>query len=183
MRFLEVRRHSLTKTGPARESGSLLSAEGVVRARALGERLPFAEYVVTGPDRRHVETAVAMGYAVDETVSWPSGYVAGVVNHHDQWRWDRPFQRYAELLETSTELQAVAHVHLTHWCRALDQIVDGATALVVSSGGSIEPMLVASHPDGDQAEWGTALHHLEGATLTFDGDRCVEVEIQRQPTS
>lgn len=56
-----------------------------------------------------------MGYAVDEMVSWPSGYVAGVVNHHDQWRWEHPFQRYAELLQTSTELQAVAQVHLTHW--------------------------------------------------------------------
>jgi broad specificity phosphatase PhoE len=170
----------LTKKGPARESGSLLSAEGVARARALGDQLPSAEYVLTGPDRRHVETAIAMGYAVDEMVSWPSGYVSGVVNHHDQWQWDKPFQRYAELLQTSIALQAVAQVHLTHWHRALDQIDNGATALVISSGGSIEPMLVASYPNGRHAEWGTALHQLEGATLAFDGDQCVGAQIQRQ---
>lgn len=182
MRFLEVRRHSFTKKGPVRESGSLLSSEGVADARALGESLPSPGYVMTGPDRRHIETAIAMGYAVDEMVSWPSGYVNGVVEHHDQWRWQYPFQRYAELLRTSVELREVAYTHLRHWLRALDQVDDGATALIVSSGGSIEPVLVAAHPDGRHAEWGTALHHLEGATLTFDGDRCILVRIQRQPT-
>lgn len=123
-----------------------------------------------------------MGYAVDEMVSWPSGYVSGVVDHHDQWRWECPFQHYAELLQMSDELHAVAQAHLKHWLRALDQVDDGATALVISSGGSIEPMLVAAFSDGRYAEWGTALHHLEGATLSFDGDECISVQIQRQPT-
>lgn len=39
VRFLEVRRHSLTKKGPAREIGSLLSREGVARAR-IGRSAP-----------------------------------------------------------------------------------------------------------------------------------------------
>lgn len=134
-----MRRHSLTKKGPSRESGSLLSAEGVSRARTLGDLIPHANYVLTGPDRRHVETAIAMGYAVDETVSCPSGYVSGVVEHHDQGRWDRPFERYAGLLRSSTRLREVAQEHLAHWLRALEQVDDGETALVISSGGSIDP--------------------------------------------
>lgn len=150
-------------------------------ARASGDLLPPAGYVLTGPDRRHVETAIAMGYPVDETVLWPSGYVSGVVEHHDQWRWEHPFQRYAELLLSSPELHGVAQTHLNHWLRALDQIDDGATALVISSGGSIEPVLVAALPDCDHAEWGAALHHLEGATLTFVGGKCTAVSIRRQP--
>lgn len=178
-----MRRHSLTKKGTARETGSLLSSEGVVRARALGELLPTPGYVLTGPDRRHVETAIAMGYAVDEMVSWPSGYVTGVVEHHDQWRWDYPFQRYAQLLQTSPKLMEVAQLHLGHWLRALNRIDDGATTLVISSGGSIEPVLVAAHPEGRHSEWGTALHQLEGATLTFDGERCVAVDIRRSQHS
>ena len=93
VKTLEVRRHSLTKKGSAREAGSLLSADGVAHARRLGEQLPPAGYVVTGPDRRHVETAIAMGYAVDEMVNWPSGYVNGVVDHHDQWRWEAPYEQ------------------------------------------------------------------------------------------
>ena len=43
MRWLEVRRHSLTKKDSARGRGSHLSAEGVVLARQVGESLgPFA---------------------------------------------------------------------------------------------------------------------------------------------
>ena len=88
MKTLEVRRHSLTKKGTAREHGSLLSADGVQMARSVGEPLPDFVYVLTGPDHRHVETAIAMSYAVNETVEWTSGYASGVVAHHDQWRWD-----------------------------------------------------------------------------------------------
>lgn len=38
-RWLEVRRHSLTKKGPARGRGSHLSAQGVTLARAVGAEL------------------------------------------------------------------------------------------------------------------------------------------------
>jgi broad specificity phosphatase PhoE len=170
----------LTKKGPQRERGSLLSAEGVRAARAVGEGLPDFDYVLTGPDRRHTETAIAMGYAVDEMVDWPSGYVAAVVEHHDQWRWSQPFVRYAELLELRSELYDVAMAHLGHWHRAVDQARDGGAALVISSGGSIEPALVAAFPAGDLAGWGSALYQLDGATLTFDGPTCVQLTIQRR---
>jgi broad specificity phosphatase PhoE len=179
VKTLEVRRHSLTKKGPAREHGSLLSAEGVRRARAVGETMPEFDYVLTGPDRRHIETAVAMGYAVDESIDWASGYVTGVVEHHDQWQWDQPFARYAELLVASAALRAVAEEHLEHWRRALMHVPDGGAALVISSGGSIEPVLVAAAVSSDWAEWGTALHQLDGATLVLDGPNCVDLAIRR----
>lgn len=180
MKTLEVRRHSFTKKGPSRECGSLLSAEGVRTARVTGETLPDFGYVLAGPDRRHTETAIAMGYAVDEVVDWPSGYVEGVVDHHDQWRWGEPFVRYRELLQTSSALRDMAGAHLGHWRRALDQIRDGDAVLVVSSGGSIEPVLVAALASGEVTGWGSALHHLDGATLTFDRGTCVDVEIRRR---
>ena len=95
MRWLEVRRHSLTKKGAARGRGSHLSAEGIALARLVGESLgPFAR-VVTSASPRAIETAVAMGFAVDDTVELPSGYVPGEVAHHDQWRWPRPYDRRA----------------------------------------------------------------------------------------
>lgn len=179
VKTLEVRRHSFTKKGSARERGSLLSAEGVRAARSVGEVLPTISYVLTGPDRRHSETAIAMGYAVDEAVRWPSGYIAGVVEHHDQWRWDQPFVRYAELLKTSSALRDVALEHLRHWSHAVDQVRDGGAALVISSGGSIEPVLVAAFATGDLGSWGSTLHQLDGATLTFDGSTCVGLKLHR----
>ena len=98
MRWLEVRRHSLTKKGSARGRGSHLSAEGVALARLVGESLGPFSLVVTNASPRAIETAVAMGLAVDDTVELPSGYVPGEVDHHDQWRWPHPYRTYAELL-------------------------------------------------------------------------------------
>jgi broad specificity phosphatase PhoE len=84
MRWLEVRRHSLTKKDAGRGRGSHLSAEGVALARLVGGSLgPFAR-VVASASPRAVETAVAMGFAVDDTVELPSGYVPGEVDHHQQ---------------------------------------------------------------------------------------------------
>ena len=137
----------------------------------LGERLPRFDYVAVGDQPRHLETAIALGSAVDEQVSWPSGYVEGVVAHHDQWSWPHPFSRYAELVRVrgGSGLDDVVQEHLRHWRRVLGSVPEGGAALVVSSGGSIEPVLVAALPGADHVSWGGALHHLEGAALHWDG--------------
>jgi hypothetical protein len=87
MRWLEVRRHSLIKKGLARGRGSHLSAQGVALARAVGAKLGPIAHVLTSTTPRAVETAIAMGLAVDDTVDLPSGYVPGEVEFHEQWTW------------------------------------------------------------------------------------------------
>src|SRR5438045_232557 len=61
MRLLEVRRHA-RRERPAQH----LSQRGVTMARRLGETLGPFDRVVSSPLARCVETAVAMGFAVDE---------------------------------------------------------------------------------------------------------------------
>lgn len=135
MRWLEIRRHSLTRKGAGRGSGSHLSAEGVALARLVGELLgPFAS-VVTSASPRAIETAVAMGFAVGETVELPSGYVPGEVDHHEQWRWPDPYRTYAQLLGPGGGLAAVAEAHSRIWTRVVAAVPDGAAALVVAHGG------------------------------------------------
>lgn len=162
-------RHSLTRKGTDREgSGSHFSAEGVRLARLVGETLPPISYAAVGDQPRHLETAMALGVAVDEQVSWPSGYVVGEVTHHDQWSWDQPFVRYAELVAAGSGLAQVAREHLGHWHRVIGTLAEGEAALVVSSDGSIEPVLVAALPAAHSA-WGGAMRQLEGAILSWDG--------------
>jgi broad specificity phosphatase PhoE len=181
MRWLEVRRHSLTKKGTARGRGSHLSAEGVALARLVGESLgPFAS-VVSSASPRAVETAVAMGFGVDDAVELPSGYVPGEVDHHEQWGWPRPYRIYAELLGRGGGLATVAEAHRRIWTGVVEAVPDGAAALVVAHGGGIEPGLVACLPDADHELWGAPLGHCDGARLGFDEGRFVTVEFSRVP--
>lgn len=179
MRSLEIRRHSLTKKGAARGRGSHLSSDGVALARAVGALIGPVDYALVGPLPRHLETAIAMGYAVDDVVEWPSGYVPGVVEHHDQWRWPAPFARYAELIRAEPALADVAHAHRRLWTEAVQAVPEGGTALVISSGGAVEPTLVACLPEADHAGWGAPFSHCDGARLTYAEGRFVDVSLDR----
>lgn len=180
MRWLEVRRHSFTKMGGARGRGSHLSQAGVSLARSVGEELGAFHRVVVSEVPRALETAIAMGYAVDEVIAIPSAYVPGEVDHHDQWRWPQPYARYAELLRQQGRLARVACAQLELWRRVLSAIPDEASALIVGHGGTIEPALVAALPLADHESWGPPFRHCDGARLTYDGD-FVDIEFRRVP--
>lgn len=180
MRWLEVRRHSLTKKGAARGRGSHLSAAGVTLARLVGQSLGSFHHVVTSASPRAVETAIAMGYAVDDAVAMPSGYVPGEVEHHDQWRWPSPYRKYARLI-AGGELAAVADTHRAIWKRTVEAVPDGASALVISHGGGIEPALVACLPGAEHESWGEPFHHCDGARLEYADGRFVSVRFTRAP--
>lgn len=182
MRWLEVRRHSVTKKRPARGRGSPLSAPGVTLARAVGAELGPVAYVLTSSAPRAIETAIAMGVAVDDTVALPSGYVAGEVGFHEQWTWTQPWARYAELIARGGGLAAVAEAHRAAWTRAVASVAEGAAALVVSHGGAIEPTLVACLPNVGHEHWGALLGHCDGARLGFRGGSFVDLHLRRAPT-
>jgi hypothetical protein len=56
----------------------------VALAREVGAQLGRVGHVLTSTSPRTVETALAMGHAVDD-VDMPSGYVPGEVEHHARW--------------------------------------------------------------------------------------------------
>jgi hypothetical protein len=132
---------------------------------------------------RAIETAVAMGFAVDDTVELPSGYVPGEVTRHDQWRWPRPYRSYAELLARGGELAKVAEVHRLAWISMVEGVSDGAAALFIGHGGGIEPALVASLPDADYDSWEALFAHCDGARLGFDQGRFMSIQFRRAPAA
>jgi hypothetical protein len=111
----------MAKKGATLGRGSRLAQEGVALARVVGGSLrPFA-CVVASASPRAIETAIAMGLAVNDTVDLPSGYLPGVVDHHEQWRWPAPYRRYADLLQRSTTLATVAEAGLDRWPATADR--------------------------------------------------------------
>src|SRR5690348_10355417 len=69
MRTIEVRRHAPTTRGVERGRGSHLSARGVALARAIGAHSGPFDRVFASLVPRTLETAIAMGFAVDD--QWP----------------------------------------------------------------------------------------------------------------
>jgi hypothetical protein len=71
MRYLQIRRHAFTKKGEQRGHGSHLSHAGVELGRRIGDDLGPAAFVAASLAPRTLETALAMGYAVNEI--WDMG--------------------------------------------------------------------------------------------------------------
>jgi broad specificity phosphatase PhoE len=173
VRTLEVRRHSHTKKGDTRGSGSSLSAEGVRAARDVGSKIgPFA-FVVASIVPRTLETAIAMGFAPDACVDQGGGplWEASLeeVPFHAQWEADEPFVMYAEAIAHGGAMRDLADLQLAIWTDAVGRVADGEAALVVTHGGLIDSGLVRALPDADHATWGPPVSQLEGARLEFDG--------------
>ncbi|MFG3437326.1 histidine phosphatase family protein [Nonomuraea sp. NPDC047897] len=179
MRWLDVRRHSLTKKGTTRGRGSHLSADGVALARLVGSGIGPYERVVTSSSPRAVETAVAMGFAVDDTVEMPSGYVADEIPRHAQWDWTEPYQQIADIIRKGRAAAAVAETHLAIWADTVAGVAEGGSALLIGHGGAIELALVASLPDAAHQTWGTPLAHCDGARLGFTDAHFVSVVFSR----
>jgi len=180
MRTLEVRRHAYTKHGDTRGRGSHLSQEGVEQARSIGASIgPFA-YVAASLAPRTLETAVAMGFAVDDLIDlscelWEPAQAE--LAHRAERDDPRLYLRYLELLSAGGAVAALGRRQADLWSRIVMNVSDGAEALLVSHGGLIEPGLVAALPDWPHARWGRGFRHCEGARLHHDGARFVEAEI------
>jgi broad specificity phosphatase PhoE len=183
MRWLELRRHSLTKKGEGRGRGSHLSSEGVALARAVGATLGDFAHVVASPEPRTTETALAMGFAVEEIVDLPASHTSGEVQHHEQRTWPHPYARYAEIIARGNGLADVAARCRAILVRIVAAVPDGTAALVISHGGTVEPALVACLPDADHASWGEAFNHCDGARLAFHDGRFVHIEFRRATAS
>lgn len=168
-RSLAVYRHAPTKKGEGRGRGSHLSAEGVALARRMGQDLPAFDRVYVSPYPRTMETALAMGFAVDGVIEFACGYVSGEFEHHDQWDWSQPYVRFAELLRREGALAKNAAADARLWVDLLTEVPNDGRVLIVSHGGSIEPALVACLPDADHSRWGSPFSHCDGAVLTFAG--------------
>jgi broad specificity phosphatase PhoE len=182
---IEIRRHSFTKKGAGRGAGSHLSAEGVRLARAVGAGIGPFDRVVVSEQPRTLETAVAMGFAVDAVgdvlgdVDW-DGFLAEV-GHHERWAWEHPFAAFAAIVRRGGAAARVGEAVRAAWLDACRRAGPGGAALVVSHGRVIETGLVTCLPGADHRSWGAAFAHCEGVRLRVDGGRFDAPELLRAP--
>ncbi|MBK9207920.1 MAG: hypothetical protein IPL71_06335 [Anaerolineales bacterium] len=91
MKILEIRRHSI------RSNGGTPEPIGVDLARLVGQNLGPFDRVVTSTLPRAFETAIAMGFAVDEQTELLNTYGHAV---EKEAPWPQSFQQYAQRCQT-----------------------------------------------------------------------------------
>jgi broad specificity phosphatase PhoE len=171
MRFLEVRRHTIRA-----KPGQHLSQAGVTLARRVGNGIGPFNRVITSTAPRAFETALAMGFAVDEQLEPLSRMGEAVESEID---WPASFARIAQAISQSRAAAQFAREQAELWHTIAAALPDEGRALIVTHGGIVELGAVACLPAADHAAWGPACECCEGVRLAFDGAQFIGAEILR----
>lgn len=169
MKWIEHRRHAQrTKPSPH------LNREGVQTARHLGlaGAGPFHR-VVTSPKKRSVETAVAMGFAVDATTDALLDLSNKIPELDSE---SRSFYELSEKLPHVLREGSASRKYLLKmldlFVKELEKAPEGARVLMVSHGGVVEWSALAAFPEG-AALLGPAIETSEGIELAYkSGEFC-----------
>ena len=171
MKTIEIRRHSIRS-----KPGDHLNQPGVTLARLVGENLGPFDRVVTSTAPRAIETAIAMGFAVDELSELMSSYNDDVGKEAP---WPLSPAGYAEVVRKSGAAARYASQLVAVYTKLANYLMDGRAALVINHGGVAELGAVACLPDADHASWGSHFECCEGIRLFWDKDKFVDGEILR----
>ena len=170
MKTIEPRRQGKrTKPSPH------LNQDGVRISRKVGETAGPFDRVVTSTKRRAIQTAVAMGFAVDETVgvleSIPRA-LNSIVRH------DAGFAALHEAIAKTPEAEKYMIRLRTLFEIELEKIPEGGRLLVVSHGGTVEWSALACLPEKAKA-LGPLIDKSEAVEITWDKGKCTGVKAMR----
>ena len=175
MRTLEVRRHTMRV-----KPGQHLSQAGVDLARRIGDTVGPFQRVVTTSIPRAFETAIAMGFAVDEEVEDRSVIMLNE-DIEMEVEWDAVFAAFADAARKNPTGATAQYVkkQADFWRSVLEATPEGGAALIISHGGVVEAGAVGCLPNFDYATAGAFLSYCEGVRLTYENVRFMSIEILR----
>lgn len=165
MVVIEHRRHTIRH-----KPGQHLNQEGVDIARATGRDMGPFDLVLSSSLPRALETAIAMGFGVDEQledlIDIPDGW-------EDEIAWDEGYAAFSKAVAQHPD-GAVARLarsmrDLHH--RVAEQLAPDGRGLLISHGLVVETSAVACLPDEDFVSWGPAADYCDGFRATFEEGR------------
>jgi broad specificity phosphatase PhoE len=168
MKILEIRRHSIRSS-----TNDHLSQKGVSLARRVGNAIGPFERVVTSTLPRAFETAIAMGFAVDEQNELMNTYGRDV---EKEAPWPQPFMGYAEIVKQNGVAARYAQKLADYFTGLMNMISEGGSALAINHGGVVELGVVCCLPQVDFSIWGDSVSYCEGARLSWEDGRFIKGE-------
>jgi broad specificity phosphatase PhoE len=171
MKTIEIRRHSIRSI-----PGDHLNQTGVSLARRVGEGLGPFDRVVTSTLPRAFETAIAMGFAVDQQMELMSTYGSEI---ESILPWPQTFAAYAKGVSRERAAKRYAGKLAEVYAELASTLADGRAALVINHGGIVEMGVTTSFPNADYESWGEAVYYCEGARLYWEDGKFVNAELLR----
>ena len=171
MKTIEIRRHSI------RSLDGKLSQEGVSLARMLGNEMGRFNRVVTSPLPRAFQTAIAMGYAVDETFEILAGTEMGI-------ELDCPFgSSFSEYSQAARQKDSpdshYASALAIFYQKLVSSLPEGGAALVINHSSVVELSAAACLPEINLDFLGDFVLYCEGCRLTWDNGAFIRAEFIR----
>lgn len=170
MKYLEIRRHTMR-----RKPGQHLSQDDIKLARHVGDSLGSYHYVVTSTVPRAIQTAIALGYEVNETIETIGEVPEDILSIVG---WPKSFAEVTQVIGDVAKVSACAKSQADVWRKVAASLPDNTSALLVTHGSVIELGAVACMPNADHATWGDAMGYCEGLQMSFDAD-FVACNVQR----
>ncbi len=156
--------------------GQHLTQAGVDLARRIGRSTGPFDRVITSTVTRALETAIAMGFAIDQQLDAFSQIAVGVA---DEISWDAGWAEWTRVIKLGGAAAQYARAQADVLRSIVRTLPDGGSALVVSHGGIVEAgaigCLMPDVPALNEPFFG----YCEGARLTFDRERVIDVQILR----
>ena len=174
MKTIEIRRHSIRS-----KPGDHLNQQGITLARLVGENLGPFDRVITSTLPRAFETAIAMGFAVDEQIELMNTYGDEIEREAP---WPLSLAGYAEVVSKGGAATWYANQLAAIYTKLADYLADGRAALVINHGGVAEMGAVACIPDADHFIWGSHFEPCEGIRLFYEDGKFVDAEVLRVST-
>jgi broad specificity phosphatase PhoE len=171
MRVLEVRRHTMRAM-----PGQHLTQAGVDLARRIGNTLGPFDRVVTSTLPRAFETAIAMGFTVNEQLEQLSMMDSAVA---DEINWAAGFAAWARAISQGRAAARFAHAQAETLRDIVRTLPEDGRALVISHGGIVEAGAIGCWPPDRPVPDEAYCNYCEGVRLTFDGDKVIDVAILR----
>lgn len=171
MKTIEIRRHSIRD-----RSSQDLSEAGVALARLIAEEMGSFQRVVTSEVPRAFQTAIAMGFKVDERVALLNTYGDAI---EAEIPWPASFSEYtAPVLRGSAPMRYAKRI-AEFYGHLAESLPEEGAALVITHGGVVEIGAVACLPSADHVAWGGYVECCEGMRLFWENGKFVDAQVLR----
>ena len=149
-----------------------ISQEGLKKANQVGSSLPSFNVVLSSISIRAVETTIAMGFAINDTINFENAELKDSPPSDSQQHFDK-FEEFNQNIQEFPYYKQYSNNLVQLLTNALEKYQHSEKILIISNGGVIEYRTIGYLPNLDYTEWGSCVENCQGVKLEFENLGCI----------